>query len=623
MNAPADPAAGTTARDAILDIRLALHSLASSAGLSLLPTQDPPHMQQALLHPLSRLPLASVRRDLALSLAALKGAAAARESWDSTHADRLLHVKRDTILKTRVIQASKDALAVCRRLAATQDPFATRQQLAIHSLRSVAIAAHAITNEEVPDASLTTIKPVAKRILTVCGAKFLADFHFFDAADDQVNVKVKFRFLTADVTELPDPDVDADFVHLIRAADYDAIKVAFQNLIAKEKLSERVSQEVSLTDALRAFEDDLISAHHAEINFSRPQTPNALDADPARRGHGIVKRSARGLKISFMKDRSLLVGIEDAAQSRSITVSRTHPTLSTNGRFHFDQAKMATTSAQYVLTFENPVLVCLSVAQTLERLAGGPPHNASTAAATRTSRRSLHERSVAHAEVLSLRDGSNKLTCLPSLQRLLAPIVFSEEGDPNDDETANDKKEISTPAKEVVKKRSHWSQPSTEFIAAASLPDNQYVEFSHSGSNTVPGIAIYRIPLCHPKSVLPVLGLIRQQIVFNELFTSCFGSPLYANPTLKPLQPQPVEVVICDAPSFVQFNMYDSEVQEILSMAVTIELGGDMSVSLKSSSDKTPVCSDAKATAILAVGRNVPLAILTILKMGYFEAGRG
>ncbi|CDF35340.1 unnamed protein product [Chondrus crispus] len=608
-----DEAAGTTARDAIFDIHRALHSLASSSGLSRLPSPQPRYLRQASLHPLSRRPLAAVRRELALSLVALKGAAAARESWESPNPDRLLHVKRDTILKTRVIQASKAALAECRRLAATQDPFATKDELAIHSLRAVAVAANAITSEEVPDPASATAKPVAKRILTVCGAKFLADFHFFDAPNDHVNVKAKFRHLTADDAELPDSDIDADFVNLIRNADYDAIKFAFHNLIAKETLSARVSQHISLIDALRGFEDDLISAHHAEVNAPVPSTPNTLDADPARRGHGIVKRSARGLRITFMKGRHALLGVEDGIANRSIAITRTHPTLTSNGRFHFDQPKMATLAAQYVLTFENPVFVCLSVAQTVERLAGVPPPQPPATATGGSSGRPLHDRN--HRTDGRPEEASDKNTCLPSLQELLAPAVFGERDGLNDEEMSNPKKEGPTPAREVVKKKTHWSQPSTEFIAAAALPNKQYIEFSHSGSNTVPGLAICRIPLCHPKDVLPVLGLIRQQIVFNELFRSCFGSPLYTNPTLKPFQPQPVEVVLCDAPSFMQFNLYDSVVQEILSMAVTIELGGDISVSLQSSSDKTDACSDAKATAILAVSRSIPLAILTILKI--------
>lgn len=632
-------ATGTTAADAIADVRSALHSLVGPSGLSILPSPSASRSpspssrnhKEASLHPLSRVPLAAARRQLSTALDALKGAASARESWvHPEKAERLLHVKRDTVVKTRAIRASKAALVECRRLAATGDPFATPVALAIHRLRAVAVAANAITTEESSETPIlpTNGQPATTRkdrVLTVCGTKFLADFHFFDLAAETTNVKVKFRHLTANDSEIGDDDIDASFAQLIQRQDFDTLKKAFEKLIAQEKLSADVSQHISLIDALRCFEDDLIAAHQAEAAAS--QLDKKLPGeDTSRLGHGIIKRSALGLNIVFMKGHSALLGVEDAIPPREISVSRSHPTLRQDtGPFEFAEAKMFSVGAQYVLTFQKPILVCLSVAQNLERVAGAPNHVAAESAMSNALKSSTGDRDVFGQRSDSRsEDDTGKKVCWPSLQKLLAPVVFGGQDGSDGEGNGNVGKEGTTvtPAKEVVKKRVHWSQHSTEFIAAAALTDNYYVEFSHSGSDTIPGLAVHRVPLCHPKNVLPIFGLIRQQLVFNELFQSCFGSPVYTNPTLKPFQPQPVEVVLSDAPSFLQFSMYDNSMDDILSMAVTVEVGGDISVTLTASSDQPHVCSDAKATAILRVSRSIPLTILTIVKLGTSGASR-
>lgn len=631
---PTDPTlpsatAATTALDAITHVRTTLTTLASPSGLSLLPHPHPipsatdPTLHQASLHPLSRIPLSSARRQLSTALYALKAAAVARESWEPANADRLLHVKRDTILKTTAIRSSKAALAQCRRLAATQDPFATPLQLAIHTLKAVAIASHAITTEEVPDpvpATASSDNRLAKRVLTVCGTKFLADFHFFDSPAHHFSVKVKFRHLTADDAEVPDDDIEASFAQLITDQDFDTLKRAFQKLIEQEKLSAHVSQHFSLIDALRCFEDDLIAAHQAEVDAT-PSDNDLSHHDRARRGHGIIKRSALGLTIDFIKGHTALLGIEDAIPNREISISRAYPTLRPDtGTFEFAETKMYSLGAQYALIFQEPILVCLSVAQSMERV--GRPQ--SRADSTNSSKQSNDKADSSQRGDAREEQGSDGNFSLPSIQKLLAPVVFGGQDRVDPDAADVNEREGSTtaPAKEVVKRRVHWSQNSTEFVAAVALPDNQYIEFSHSGNDTVPGLAVHRVPLCHPRSVLPVFGILRQQIVFNELFQTCFGSPVYANPTLKPFQPQPIEVVLCDAPSFMQFNLYDDSMDDILSMAVTIELGGDVSVTLKSSSEKPHACSDAKATAVLRVSRNIPLTIMTIIKLGASGTGR-
>lgn len=459
----------------------------------------------------------------------------------------------------------------------------------------MADATGAITDESVEPDGVTK-----KRLLTVCGTKFIADFHFTDVGGDDVDVKVNFRYLMTDDAEVGDSQVDASFAHYIKRNDFEKLKAAFEKLIKQEKLDSLVN-DVSLTDALRFFEEDLLAAHMAELK-------GGLDEDTCMRiGHGVIKRSALGLCLKFMKGQTAILGIEDAAPARKIAVGRAHPSLlpelQTDGIpvFEFGDCKMATTNAQYVLTFRKPVYVCLSVAQSLERV--GFESELETAQ-MRTTGEDRVEQSTDEGD-----EGLRQKYCWPSLQKLLAPQVFAtpDTGETNGDVAA---------AKEVVKKREHWSQQSAEYIAAVGLPDDHYVQFNHSGSDMIPGIALHRVPLCHPRNVKPVFALVRQQIVFNMLFESCFAEPVYVGPGLTPIQPQPVEVVLSDAPSFMQFNMFETSLNDILSIAVTIELGGEINVALKTTSDQQHICSDRKATAVLRACRSVPLTLFTIVKLG-------
>lgn len=613
-----NPKPGTTAADAIAQIRAALKQLVGPTGLDIVPspssTPSPRLYKESDLHLLSRLPLSTTRRKLSAALSSLHAAAAARETWEPGKGDRLLRVKADTIAKSHRLRASKAALAESRRLAATADPFATSVASAIQRLRSIADQTGATTTEE----PVERPRRGMHRLLTVCGTTFLADFTFMDVASGAINISVKFKHLGAE-GNVEDKDVDQSFEELIRREDFIRLREAFDRRMRQEALSAAVSSKISLIDALRDFETDLLEAHDAE------RKAGCSVEDCMRVGHGVVKRSALGLNITFMKGHNALLGVEDAIPAREIAVSRSHPTIRqdlhagaipTSIQFAFAQTRMVAVNAQYVLLFDNPVIACLSVAQNLERVGSGgekmPEVQTGDWKTATGGREVFSARGDARGE-----DGNGKKHHWPSLQTLLAPAVFgAERGDGEAPAREIQGDAFQTSVKEVVRKREHWSQQATEFIAAVALPGKQYMEFSHSGSDTVSGLAVWRVPLCHPRNVKPIFALIRQQIVFNELFKSCFASPIYLDKSRTPLQPQPVEVVLCDAPSFMSLNLYESALDDILSVAISVELGGDINVNLKLTSEQPYACSDAKASAILRACRSIPLTLMTIVKLG-------
>lgn len=606
-----------TATEAIADIRTTLRQLLGSSGFDVLPSStnssanQSSNSKEATLHPLSSVCLPQAHRSLKSSVDILRGAINGRESWDDDSSQRFSRIKLDTIGKARAVKLSTSALLECRRLAFTQDPFATCVMLAIHRLRAVAEQAGAMTTEE----SNTNEDGKTDIELTVCRKKFVADFKFTDVRGQDIQVQVKFRLLNADDMEVNDPDIAASFKQLICDEHFDDLKKAFVNLVDMEKLDEETTG-ASLIDALRCVEDDLLSIQTVESNLGNEEKNRMTFA------HGLISRTALGLEIKFMQGYSALLGIEASTTPRNIALDRSSPTPENtvpDGTFPNFQFKASTNSTavptQYVLKFNQPVIMSLPVAQSLARIGGASistkPANRkqSGISPTNTYREIRSSRSDLRGD-----DAADTPQGWPSLQRLLAPLVF-DHSNRHDSESAAKPDDRTYNVKPTVKQLSHWSQESTEFISALALPENHFLEFSHSESEVIPSVIIQRVSFCHPHEVKPILGIVRQQVVFNELFKSCFEQPITVTSSLTPMQSQPIEVVVCDAPAFMQFSLYNQTIEDMLSMGVSINVGGEIMVTLKTSEMRYQGCTDAKATAILRVCRSIPLTIFTIAKM--------
>lgn len=605
-----------TAIEAIADIRTTFRQLLGSSGFDVLPpstnssTTQLTNSKEATLHPLSSVCLPQSHRSLKSSIEILRGAVNGRESWDDESSQRFSRIKLDTIGKARAVKLSTSALSECRRLALTEDPFATRVMLAIHRLRAVAEQAGAMTTEEsTNEDGKTDIE------LTVCRKKFVADFKFTDVCGHDIQVQVKFRLLNADDMGVTDPAIATSFKQLICDEDFDALKKAFVNLVDMEKLNEDTTG-ASLIDSLRCVEDDLLSIQTVESNLENEEEQRMAF------GHGLITRTALGLEIKFMQGYSALLGIEASSSPRNIALDRSSPTQentisdSTFPTFQFKESTNSTTvPTQYVLKFNQPVIMSLPVAQSLARISGA---SISTKPANR--KQSGISSTNNYREIQSSRsdprgdDAADTPQGWPSLQRMLAPLVF-DHSSKHDSESAAKPDDRTYNVKPTIKQLSHWSQESTEFISAVALPENHYLEFSHSGSEVIPSVIIQRVCFCHPREVKPILGIVRQQVVFNELFKSCFEQPITVTSSLTSLQSQPIEVVVCDAPAFMQFSLYNQTIEDMLSMGVSVNVGGEITVTLKTSEMRYQGCSDAKATAILRVCRSIPLTIFTIAKM--------
>lgn len=620
MHADAPPTAG----EALLQLQSTLRNLAGPSGLGIVPDSPEPKQQKTGtsaatrdydIHKLSAISLSRTRRDVALALDSLKSSTAARESWQQAFAERLIRVRSDTELKLRTTKASKAALTLCRRIALTEDPFATKSVQAVHHLHAIADEAGATTWRD--DQTNPAGHPRCE--LNVSGTRFIADFLFPDLTASSVNVEVSFRFLTDANVERPDDAIGQSFASLLRDQCFDDLRSAFESLMGLEKLSTMIRAD-SLCDALRAFEDDLLNVQECE------RKSNMSDDDRMCHGHGQVERTACGLRVTFAPSHHITVGLEYAMRARNISmaqcplVPRQAVVASSTPPFpifEFGDCRMATLPAQYVLTLNKRIFVSLSVAQALDRVASGDD---GVKAALRVGSARGASACDLYVGRESRSEHGERRGYWPSLQCLLAPQVFSsdnsEKGDGQSQPRGQDGNAADNAGDEengkLAIEQSHWSQQASEYVALAALPGDQYVQFSHSGCDMVAALALHRVPVCHPKHVGPVLAVLRQQVTFNKLFRSCFGSPIPMTTSLRPLLRQAVEVVVCDSPSFLQFSFFDAVVNDILSMGVSVDVGGDVNVVLKATSGQPHMCSDCKATLCLRRCLDIPLTIRAI-----------
>lgn len=617
-----------TAGEAIQQTLSTLRQIAGPRGLGIIPDTGPKPTSVVTnangasprdpdIHKLSSVCLPQMRCQLSTSLEVLKHSVQAFETWPQGEADatqRAQRVKADASNRARAIAASKEALSTCRRLAVVADPFASRAARAVHRLCTLAEDAGATTFR---DDSETSGKHSCE--INVSGARFIIDFSFPDLSANTVGATVKFRFLVDATTERPDVDVSASFASLLRREKFGLIRRAFESLVLLERLSAKTAG-VALTDTLRAIEDDLLAAQEVERKV------NLSDTDRIPFGHGLIVRTATGLRITYMDSHYAILGVEASAAQRQLSTSRAILTPRQGARpttgppiplFDFSDCKMATVHAQYVLTLHPPVVVSITVAQKLERVTG--IDDSLKSAIRAGSMRGTHVR-----EPISGRDGRSDhgdgKGYWPSLQELLVPEVFgrfeNEEDDGHSKEDEFGGENHALKPKRLMNEKTHWSQSATEFIVSTEFLKGHCVQYSHSGEDVLGAVMLRRVGLCHPREVQAILAVLRQQIVFNEMFKSCSDKLVPSTDGLQMLTRQPVEVVAKDAPSFLRLNFYDPVINDIISMVVNIGLGGDLRVSLKSASSRKRSCSDAKATQILRACRSVSLTIQTVLQMG-------
>jgi hypothetical protein len=141
---------------------------------------------------------------------------------------------------------------------------------------------------------------------------------------------------------------------------------------------------------------------------------------------------------------------------------------------------------------------------------------------------------------------------------------------------------------------------------------HRYV-MSHVTPSDIPAVTINRIPFTHISQVHPVLQILRQQLVFSELLSSCFLSPLQrpVNDTMTDDTCEVIEIVTLRN-NYLLLNLVprDSVTVVPLSVEINVQLNGEIVVSSAEPS-LTPLVT--RVSEVLTVTRNVPLFVHELL----------
>ncbi|PXF43482.1 hypothetical protein BWQ96_06775 [Gracilariopsis chorda] len=553
-----------TAREALYRITALLRTLSTPQSFNL--SSPTTANNQADLHPLSTVCLPYVRRALYSSLEFLENAVQARDTWNRDSTQHLRRIRHDALTRHHATLDSRLALSISRNLAHTEDPFAPPYFLILNKLRHLAERLLAITNQEV-SANAT--------LLTICNATFLADFHFEHTPTPKPVVRAKLRLLPATEQEVSDDNVDAHLTQLVTQSRFDLLQRVFLHLMRTEKLS--VFAELPLVDALRSFEDDLLNAASIE------RAPNPFTC------HGHIVRTALGLRIQFATTHAAFLAMEHVLSKREISVARSAAVQNGTSHCTFVEGKKARVAAQYVLTLTTPIPAFLSVLHTLQRISVSNVQVSS-------KRPNLVRAPGVTSDLHSKTESDDALKApWPLLSDLIVPNALGKRKPITANGTAPDY--------------------TSEVMSSPLLPNGDVLQFQQNGMSPALAMKISRVPLRTTNDVFPVLQLLRQQLVFNELFQSCVRIESSPPQPGKEGSTKPVEMVLEGSPDFMQLSYYDDSIDDVLSVVVHIASGGQISVVLKTANASPTFCSDPKATQILQTCRSIPLTLYALMTM--------
>lgn len=590
-----DPA--LTAEASLKQARDTLHNLIKSLELD---KPDP-----ASIHPLGPISISSARVSILKSLRNIRNAHQSTGNYD-LDTERVSRLKHDATLGIQRTTKAMQNLAKVVEMGRIGDVFAGSSEKRRGILKVAAERSGAQCIEDsVGEAGS----------LTVCGDTFLADFRF--GGDD---VQVDFRHLVSSgndgggsgLGEQRFADVDRDFEELVREQKLEDLCEAFRGLLGLEKLATSLGAAPQvLKMPLQCFENDVLAAFgitsfiHDVRRAARGLT--LLYHKPCFPFSPVLKENA-GENVSKKKvDKYVArLDIEPTSKKQKFLIGSTRPELGPEEEEELDvrlpakrkmirkvvysSARAADIAATFVLVLDPPVLVSHSTAVALYALSDSLPIAESTAQVSLSARTSA---STATPPNLVLAVGGSRS------RRALSNLLLC-------------------PEKSIRKKKTIYLQSAT--------PQGP-VKMSIGVHEEEAGMRVSRVPISHPRDVERVIGLLKQQLVYNEILRSCLGGKVIDEKDASDTIPDamlthPVEVVVRYAPSFIQFTVGKGD--DILSVGIVIKVGGELTVSTKlidveghsGSGTKSMACSDAMLTEMFSKTRHAPMILAKMWAMG-------
>jgi len=147
-------------------------------------------------------------------------------------------------------------------------------------------------------------------------------------------------------------------------------------------------------------------------------------------------------------------------------------------------------------------------------------------------------------------------------------------------------------------------KPQTEREYSVGFMDS-HMKFVFSGEETK-AIRLCKIPFIHPKNLIQILNPIRQQVVFNELITSC-AKPIAPSDSIPPV----VFEVLFEAPYWVSLLFLPDGLTDFVSVKVLVAEKGLVSAEISPPLERF---SDY-VTELVQTSHNIPLTMYNFLKV--------
>jgi len=150
----------------------------------------------------------------------------------------------------------------------------------------------------------------------------------------------------------------------------------------------------------------------------------------------------------------------------------------------------------------------------------------------------------------------------------------------------------------------------------------QHHKYVRSGPS-IHGFLLQRVLLTHQMQLYPILQMLRQQVVFNELWKSCIASPFEINKIQVEEDTMQVDTstdmhqieIVCDKPLSLQIIFLNPAIgsNNLINLEILVKEGGIIQAQFFPALDEKPPCSSQYITELLNTSHNIPLSLYYII----------
>eukprot|EP00026_Physarum_polycephalum_P006084 Phypoly_transcript_06125.p1 GENE.Phypoly_transcript_06125~~Phypoly_transcript_06125.p1 ORF type:complete len:607 (-),score=92.63 Phypoly_transcript_06125:21-1841(-) len=402
--------------------------------------------------------------------------------------------------------------------------------------------------------------------VSLCSQYFYVDIKV-NKAGEVIGVEVK---LTQNTTQVQDPVIDKEVYDLLQAGQFDKFKSHIRSLCRLDKLYQ--THQADLQTSLKNLENNLI-----QIGKTTPDAE--LKASHATAGYGMISKSCKGLRLDYyIPPFEMLDGTPKKKYGASLSLE------------------------------EGGLLVTLP--STTQMFPSSPPVDNDQAKLWIDSLLASDSQTTVNARFVARLKPKVPFTfsVLRQILTLTSPdsMDYQEFPDPE-------------------------SHPALLSFIIGNIPETGTIESNLNvmGSNhhylysgqLAGGILVGRLPFTHPQQLLPILQLVRQQVIFNELVQSCFNPSNPLSTSQSGNSESFLVEIVTEAPTTICATFLHPTTHNLTCTEIKIALGGVLDVKIhthktlnSNNPADPPPCPPALATKILSTCHSIPLTLHYMLK---------